>query len=121
MNQLFTIRGKTIGGGIWEREIEGVSIKVRGFEFLHLFISQHDGTYYLSKNVDGTSIFDIPESKDKYIVGEEQTGFWLGKICDNPEEAYYFVSEQLKTLGEEYCRKVLERTQNIIKSLAPRN
>ena len=88
---------------IKQREVQGIPIRVKGFEFLELFITQADGTYGLARRG-----FSREELKGKYVVSEVTTGLNLFGAFDSPEEAYYEVSAKLHEKGEERMRFVVD-------------
>lgn len=105
--QTFKIKGFFDGcfDKITEKEVEGCSFKVEGFEFMELFVYQHDGTFALGSLDSLDSDYSPEEAKGKYIASEGKTGFYFGDICDDPEEAVYKATLKLREKGAEFCKK----------------
>jgi len=84
-------------GIVSRQEVEGFPIKVRGFEFMPLFIYQADGSYGLGDFKGQTH--SAEQIKGKYLVAETASGLWCGIIADEPEQAYWLLSEKLKEIN----------------------
>jgi len=91
------------GVGIKQITVQGIPIRVKGFEFLDLFITQADGTYSLARRG-----FSRKELEGKYVVSEVTTGLNLFGAFDSPEEAHHEVSTRLHDKGVERMRHVVE-------------
>ena len=89
--------------GVRQKEVQGLPVVVRGFEFLDLFMTQADGTYGMARRG-----FSRNELQGKYLITERTTGLNLFGAFDGPEEAYYEVSAKLHEKGEERMRFVVD-------------
>lgn len=89
-------------GRIKRTEVQGVPIRVRGFDFLELFMAQADGTYGLARRW-----FSRRELDGKYVITEATTGFNLFGAFNSPEEAYYVVSAKLQEKGVARMRQMV--------------
>lgn len=93
----FRIRIMEFNESYWQT-VEGIKIKIVGFEFFPLFIYQADGSYGLGGK-NHTRVFSAKEIKGKYIVTEEKSGYWCGILADDPEEAYSQIKHKLEEIA----------------------
>ena len=115
MKQKFLVRCNPSFGESYLKEVIGVPITVEGFEFLELFIYQHDGRHGL-ENRKGKRIVTPSQAKGKFVVSENQTGAYVSLPCSNPEEAYFKVKKKLKKVGqgrawEVFMKKLAENAE----------
>ena len=87
------------------REIDGVAVKIKGFEFLDLFITQCDGSYAIK----GRERIRLEIPRGKYAISDNHTGRNLFGAYENPEEAYSDTSRRLNDMGVEPVRLAFEK------------
>ena len=115
MKEKFMVRCNSSFGKSYLKEVDGAPITIEGFEFMELFIYQHDGSFGLG-NEKGKRIVTPRKAKGKFVVAESRTGAYISPPCSNPEEAYFKVKKKLKKVGqgralEGFMKKLAENAE----------
>ncbi len=83
----------------WEKDVKGIPIVIRGFEFMSLFMYQADGSYDVSKGPEGNDRYDRKEIAGRYFIAEERTGCYVSGPYQHPEQAYSETEKYLNNKG----------------------
>jgi hypothetical protein len=89
------------------KELVAAPIKIKGFEFMDLYCYCHPGTF----NLVGCDL-SLDEQKGKYVISENQTGYYCGKPFDSPEQCYFEFTKHLNDLGVEKVREIMQEVLN---------